>query len=132
MVIGGVLVVMALAGSSFRRWPLSVAMIYLAVGWALSPTGVGLLRVDPVTEAKALEHLTEVAVIVSLFVVGLKLRVPFRDRRWWLPVRLATVSMTLTVGLVAAVGVFALGLPVGTAVLLGACLLYTSPSPRDS
>lgn len=127
VVIGGVLAVMALAGSVLRRLPVSAAMIYLLVGYALSPAGVGLLRIDPVADATLLEHLTEVAVLVSLFVAGLKLRVPFRDRRWRLPVRLATASMAMTVGLVAAVGVFALGLPVGAAVLLGGILAPTDP-----
>ena len=127
VVIGGVLVVMALAGSVLRRLPLSAAMIYLAVGYALSPAGAGLLAIDPVADAAFLEHLTEVAVIVSLFTAGLKLRIPLSDRVWRLPVRLATASMAVTVGLLAAVGVFALGLPVGAAVLLGAVLAPTDP-----
>jgi NhaP-type Na+/H+ or K+/H+ antiporter len=125
--IGAVLVLMALGGTVLRRLPLSAAMIYLAVGYALSPAGVGLLHVDPVADAAVLEHLTEVAVIVSLFVAGLKLRVSVRDRLWRVPLRLATGSMAATVGLVAAVGVFALGLPVGAAVLLGAVLAPTDP-----
>jgi hypothetical protein len=32
--------------------------------------------------------------------------VPLRDRRWWLPLRLAFLSMALTVALIAAVGVW--------------------------
>ena len=82
---------------------------------------------DPVADATFLEHLTEIAVVVSLFTAGLKLRVPLSDRQWRTPVRLATLSMAITVGLVAAVGVFALGLPVGVAVLLGAILAPTDP-----
>lgn len=127
VVIGGVLVLMALAGSVLRRLPLSAAMVYMGVGFALSPAGAGLLAVDPVADAKVLEHLTEVAVIVSLFTAGLKLRVPLSDRLWRRPVLLATASMAVTVGLVAAVGVYALGLPVGAAVLLGAVLAPTDP-----
>jgi len=127
VVVGAVLVVMALAGTVLKRLPLSAAMIYLGVGYALSPAGAGLLRVDPVADATFLEHLTELAVVVSLFTAGLKLRVALSDRRWRLPIRLAVVSMTATVGLVAAFGVFALGLPVGAAVLLGAVLAPTDP-----
>jgi len=127
LIIGGVLVVMALAGSVLQRLPLSAAMLYLGVGYALSPAGAGLLSMDPVTDAALLEHLTEVAVIVSLFTAGLKLRVPLSDRLWRFPVLLATVSMAVSVGLVAAFGVFALGLPVGAAVLLGAVLAPTDP-----
>ena len=127
VVVGGVLVIMALTGTVLKRLPVSAAMIYLAVGFALGPAGVGLLRVDPVADAEFLEHLTEIAVIVSLFTAGLKLRVPLTDRQWWFPARLAVVSMAATVGVVAGFGVFVLGLPVGAAVLLGAVLAPTDP-----
>jgi NhaP-type Na+/H+ or K+/H+ antiporter len=102
-------------------------MIYLAVGFALGPAVAGAIAIDPVADAVVIEHLTEVAVVVSLFTAGLKLRVPPTDRLWRTPVRLAFVSMAVTVGLIAAVGVFALGLPVGAAVLLGAILAPTDP-----
>jgi len=118
---------MALAGSVLQRLPLSAAMIYLGVGFALSPVGAGLLTVNPVADATLLEHLTELAVTVSLFTAGLKLRVPLSDRQWRTPLRLATVSMAVTVGLIAAAGVFILGLPIGAAVLLGAVLAPTDP-----
>jgi NhaP-type Na+/H+ or K+/H+ antiporter len=49
------------------------------------------------------------------------------DHRWHLPLRLATLSMVITVGLVTLVGVYGLGLPVGAAVLLGAILAPTDP-----
>jgi NhaP-type Na+/H+ or K+/H+ antiporter len=53
--------------------------------------------------------------------------VPLTDRRWMLPVRLAFVSMALTVGLIAVVGVWGLGMSLGAAVLLGAILAPTDP-----
>ena len=37
VVVGGVLVFMALAGSVLNRLPFSAAMIYLAVGYAVGP-----------------------------------------------------------------------------------------------
>ncbi|MBA4067052.1 MAG: sodium:proton antiporter [Isosphaera sp.] len=126
-VVGAILVLMALAGSVLRRLPLSAAMVYVLLGYALSPVGAGLLALDPVRDATTLEHLTEVAVLVSLFTAGLKLRLPLSDSRWWLPTRLATVSMAVTVGLVAALGVLFLGLPLGLAALLGALLAPTDP-----
>lgn len=125
--IGGVLVVMALAGTVLKRLPLSAAMIYLGVGLLLSPSAANLLAADPVSDATRLEHVTEVAVIVSLFTAGLKLRAPFSDPQWRAPVLLATASMAVTVGLIAAFGVFVFGLPVGAGVLLGAILAPTDP-----
>ena len=65
--------------------------------------------------------------IISLFTTGLKLRVPLRDRQWWIPIGLASGSMVLTVGMVTLVGVYGLGLPLGGAVLLGAVLAPTDP-----
>jgi len=127
VIAGSVLVLMALAGSVLKRLPLSAAIVYLLVGFALSPAGAALLTVDAVTDAALLERLTEIAVIVSLFTAGLKLRVSLADPQWLTPVRLATVSMAITVVLIAAFGVFALGLPVGAAVLLGAVLAPTDP-----
>jgi NhaP-type Na+/H+ or K+/H+ antiporter len=78
-------------------------------------------------EAAIVERITEVAVIISLFTAGLKLRVPLRDPLWRLPVVLASWSMALTVGLIALVGVVALELPLGAAILLGAVLAPTDP-----
>ncbi|HEY0094044.1 MAG TPA: cation:proton antiporter, partial [Archangium sp.] len=79
------------------------------------------------TQKKLLETLTEVAVIISLFTTGLKLRAPLRAPRWRIAVRLAGVGMVVTVGLVTAAGVWLLGLPLGAAVLLGAVLAPTDP-----
>jgi len=66
-------------------------------------------------------------VVISLFTAGLKLRLPLRNRRWRPALLLASVAMTLTVGLIAAVGVYALGLSIGAAVLLGGVLAPTDP-----
>lgn len=125
--VGLLLLFMALAGSVLKRLPLSAAHFYLLAGVGLGPLGLGMLRVDPIEQAALLETLAEVAVILSLFAAGLKLRTPLTDALWKLPLRLATLSMTLTVALVAAVGVFLLGLPLGAAVLLGAILAPTDP-----
>ena len=88
---------------------------------------VGLLQLDIVTHASALERVTELAVIVSLFTAGLKLRVPVLDRRWLIAVRLAVISMALTVALVATAIVAVLGLPWGAAIIVGAILAPTDP-----
>jgi NhaP-type Na+/H+ or K+/H+ antiporter len=127
VVVGLLFVVMALAGSVLKRLPLSTAMLYLAAGAALGPHGAGLLNVDVYEQSEIWERVTEVAVLVSLFAAGLKLRIPFSDGRWILPVRLATVSMLVTVGLVALAGVALLGLSWGAAILLGAILAPTDP-----
>ncbi len=127
VVVGTLLVGMAAASTVVRRLPLTTALLYLAAGVALGPVGAGFVRLEPVRDSALLERLAEVAVLISLFGAGLKLRTALSDRRWQLPVRLATISMVLTVALVAAVGVYGLGLPLGAAVLLGAILAPTDP-----
>lgn len=127
ILIGLLLVGMALADGLLRRLPLSTSMLYLGVGVALGPVGLGMIRLDPVDSAVLLERVSEIAVIVSLFTAGLKLSTALSERRWWLPVRLAFVSMAITVGLITLAGVWLLGLPVGAAVLLGAVIAPTDP-----
>jgi sodium/hydrogen antiporter len=127
LLAGATLILMALLGSLVKRLPLTSSMIYLLIGVLLGPLAAGLVRIDPLESAKSLEHLTELAVIVSLFTAGLKLRTPLSDVLWRVPVRLATLSMMLTVGLIAVAGVYGLGLSWGAAVLLGAVLAPTDP-----
>jgi NhaP-type Na+/H+ or K+/H+ antiporter len=127
-VIAGILLVgIALSGSVLKRLPLTAAVIYLAAGAALGPWGAGLLQIDALRDAELLERITEVAVIISLFTAGLKLRIPGTDRRWRPAILLASFAMLLTVVALAMFAVLVLGLPVGAAVLLGAVLAPTDP-----
>lgn len=125
--VGLLLIVMTMTSSLISRVPFSSAILYLAVGVCIGPWGLGLLVLDPVKDAHFLERLTEIAVLISLFTVGLKLELPLRDRRWRIPMQLASVSMVVTVGLITAVGVWLLNLPLGAAVLLGGILAPTDP-----
>lgn len=126
--IGGglLLIAMALANSLMKRIPVSNAIIYLAVGYAFGIWGTNVLRVNPVTDAPILERITEVALLVSLFSAGLKLRLPLHDSRWCLSGRLAVKTMIITIALFAALA-FLLGLNLGAAILLGAVLAPTDP-----
>ena len=128
MVIGALLIAITLGNSFIARLPLSASMLYLLVGVGLGPLGWGLVVLDPFElDTVLIERLTEIAVLISLFTAGLKLDLPLRHPRWQLPLRLATLSMVLTVGAVAALGHWALGLPLGAAVLLAAILAPTDP-----
>ena len=127
LVVGALLLVVALVASSVQRLPMTETMIYLAAGLALGPLGFGLFSLDPLVDAGLLERLAEVAVIISLFTTGLKLRAPWHDPQWQGSLRLAFVSMVLTVGLITLVGIYLLKLPLGAAVLLGGILAPTDP-----
>jgi sodium/hydrogen antiporter len=127
VITGALLIGMALAGTVLKRLPLTASMFYLTAGALLGPWGAGLLHVNALSDASALERLTEIAIIISLFTAGLKLRLPASDRRWRTAILLATVAMVLTIGGVAAFAVAAVGLPLSAAVLLGAVLAPTDP-----
>ena len=127
VIVGVLLVVMALSGSVLARLPLSTAMLYLLVGLAVSPLGLGLLWADSAKHSVLLETLTEIVVLISLFSAGLKLSSALSDRRWLLPLRLAVLSMVVTVLGIAAVGTIFMGLSVGAAILLGGILAPTDP-----
>lgn len=127
LIVGALLISIALLGTLLRRLPVSTALLYLGAGYALGPAGLNLMAPDPLRYSAILERACEVAVLISLFAVGLKLGAPFSDRSWRLPIRLALVSMTLTVALIAVVGTLLLGLPLGAAVLLGAIVAPTDP-----
>jgi NhaP-type Na+/H+ or K+/H+ antiporter len=126
-IVGGLLIFMALAGSVLARLPFSGSMIYILVGLAVSPLWLHLSQLQPVASSQFVEHLTEVVVLVSLFTSGLKLSAGINDRQWLLPVRLATVSMVVTVAIITLVGWGLLGLPVGAALLLAGILAPTDP-----
>jgi NhaP-type Na+/H+ or K+/H+ antiporter len=127
LIIGALLILMGLSGSVLKRLPLSPAMLYLAIGFALGPSGIALVTLDPYHDAHWLTQLTEVALLISLFSVGLRLRVAINDPMWQLPVRLGVLGMLATIALLACANFFLVGLSLGGAVLLAAMLAPTDP-----
>lgn len=127
LLVGGVMLAMGLTPPLIRRLPVTTAMLYLAVGLAVGPTGFQLFHFNPLKESALLEVLTEVAVLISLFAAGVKMPVPVRLAQWRNPLLLAFAGMAVSVLLVAGFAHYALGLSVGAAVLLGAILAPTDP-----
>ncbi|RQR62758.1 cation transporter [Burkholderia sp. Bp9126] len=127
LIVGAVLLAMGIATSALRRLPCSTAMIYLLLGWLLGPAGAGLLQLDLSTDAALLRRVVEVALLVSLFAIGLRLRVPLPDPLWRVPCRLGFLAMVVTVPALAACATFVLGLGVGPALLFAAIVAPTDP-----
>ncbi len=127
LLVGGLLLARGLTATILKRLPVTPAIIYLAVGLLVGPTVLDVFHFNPLKESALLEVLTEVAVLISLFSAGIKMPVPVRFARWRAPILLATVSMVISVGLVAAFAYYFLGLPLGAGVLLGAILAPTDP-----
>jgi sodium/hydrogen antiporter len=124
---GAVLLFMALSSAYIRRLPVTTSAIYLALGLAVSPAWLGLVRIDFAESKLWLEHLTEVAVIVSLFIGGLKLRLPYDNPAWRAAFRLAAPVMLASIAGVAAFAHYAFGLDWALSILLGAMLAPTDP-----
>jgi hypothetical protein len=80
MIIGTLLVVMALSMTVLQRLPLTTSLSYLVVGILLGPFFLGMIQLDPIQQPALLEKVTEVAVVISLFTTGLKLRLPLSDK----------------------------------------------------
>ena len=127
VLVGVLLIVIALLGRLLDRLPVSPAMIYLLVGMSLGPAALNAIELHPLRELALLERLSEVALLIALFTVGIKLRVPVGDARWRLPLRLATLSMLATVAGIMLVAWLFFGFSPGLALVLGAALAPTDP-----
>ena len=127
LLVGGLLLARGLTSAMLQRLPFTPAIVYLAVGMLVGPTVLNLFHFNPLKESALLEVLTEVVVLISLFSAGVKMPAPVSLARWRAPILLATVSMALSVAMVAVFAYFILGLPLGAGVLLGAILAPTDP-----
>jgi sodium/hydrogen antiporter len=125
--VGALFLIMALSSGYLRRLPVTTSAIYLALGLGISSVGLGLIRIDFIESKVWLEHLTEIAVIVSLFIGGLKLRLPLRDPAWIAAYRLAAPVMIASIAGVAAFAHYVFGFEWALAILLGAVLAPTDP-----
>ncbi len=126
-VLGVLLLILALA-SAFLRWlPVTTSLIYLGFGVLIGQLGIGLWEMEFLHIAGWMEHLTEVAVLVSLFVSGLKLRMPLRHPAWKSAYVLAGPVMLACIGGVTLLCHYVFGLSWGVAVLIGAILAPTDP-----
>ncbi|MGH6622707.1 MAG: cation:proton antiporter [Burkholderiaceae bacterium] len=125
LLIGALLVAMAFNSRLVQRLPLSPAMLYLGVGYAMGPGGTGLLNAEILRDASAIEMAAEIAVLVTLFAVGLRLQTPRQS--WHIAARLASFGMIVTIAVTALAAHLLLGLPALMAFLLAAILAPTDP-----
>ena len=102
LLVGGLLLARGLTATILQRSPITPAMFYLALGLLLGPSVLNLFHFNPLQQSALLEVLTEVVVLISLFSAGVKMPAPVSFSRWRAPILLASVSMALSVGMVAA------------------------------
>ena len=113
-----------------ERGPISLAMVYVAIGYAVFALPFGLPSLAPVVEpmqAGAAEYLTEFIVIVSLLGAGLAIDRKLSWRAWRQIWPLLVILMPLSIATVAWLGWAWLGLAPAAAILLAASLSPTDP-----
>ena len=107
------------------RWSANPVLFGLAVGIIAGPPGLHLLEPHVVEDSGLIESVSEIVLLVSLFCVGLRLRVPFEWRLWRMPLRLATLTMLATATFAAAAAHVLFDMNLLEALLLGAVLAPT-------
>lgn len=125
--IGGLLLLMSMASGWIRQLPMTTFSLYLVAGIIAGPWVLGLLHVDVVGHVTGIARITTVALVISLFMTGLKLRLGFRAPGWRMACRLALPAMVLTVAGVCMIAHWAFALPWPLALLLGAIAAPTDP-----
>jgi sodium/hydrogen antiporter len=115
----------ARADLPLTRWSAYPILLGLGVGILVGPAGLHLLEPHVVEDSGLVESLSETLLLVTLFCVGLRLRVPFVWHFWRIPLRLATLTMFATATLAAAAAHVLFGMSLVAALLLGAVLAPT-------
>jgi NhaP-type Na+/H+ or K+/H+ antiporter len=126
---GLAVVIGAVAMTRQSRWGFPPSVVYVALGavGALALSLLDVAPIDPQHDHVLVERLTELALIVAVFSAGLTIEREVRRRSWLSIGLLLVVVMPLTILAIAGFGVWAMGLPFGAALLLGAVLAPTDP-----
>ena len=124
--LGALILLVAWVPTLTPKLPLSLPIICIGIGFALF-SQLGAEELQPTEHVRTLEILTELTVIISLAGAGLKIDDPLKWRHWTDTQRLLGITMPLTIGGIAALGAYYLGLPWETALLIGAVIAPTDP-----
>ena len=119
---------MAWMPSISQKTKISYSILYVLVGILLYMLFGRLLPLpDPIMENDMTLHLTEMVVIISLMGSGLKIDQPFSFKKWSVPFRLVSITMVLSIAIVAILAVYLFKFDWASAILLGAVLAPTDP-----
>ena len=117
----------ALLPKLLRNAPLSMPMVFLAAGMLAFTFIPELPDPDPLQYGEFTTHLTEVCVIISLMGAGLALDRPVGRRKWSTTWRMLGIAMPICIVALTLLGLWALGLGLGAALLVAAALAPTDP-----
>ncbi|SKC21536.1 sodium/proton antiporter, CPA1 family [Kosakonia radicincitans] len=124
---GCLLLLMSLSYGWINRAPVSVFGLYLLVGIACGPWVFNILNIDIAAHATLTSRVTEIAMAASLFITGLKIRLPLTSPYWKMGIKLALPGMLLTIGGMMLVAHFMADLSWPLSLALAAILAPTDP-----
>ena len=125
LVFGGLLMVGALISGLVKRSFLSLAALFVLVGFVLGEGGLEVL--DFGARSEFVHDLAVVALVVILFRDGLEVESEMLQREWHLPFRKLVLGMPITGAIVACAAHWIVGLDWLESALLGALLSPTDP-----
>jgi NhaP-type Na+/H+ or K+/H+ antiporter len=124
-IIGVVIIVSALLSGLIDRSGLPQVAVFLALGAALGPYGLGLLYVGP--DSATLRVVATLSLALVLFTDAVTLNIKEVRQRASLAFRLVGPGTLLTAALIAVAGCWLLGLSIAEAAILGAALASCDP-----
>jgi sodium/hydrogen antiporter len=127
LLLGLVLLLTTLGVALLKRFNLTTTMVYIALGLLAGPLFLDLAPQDPREAIPVLKRVSELAVILSLIVVGIRIGRPLTWDGWRSTTRLILIVMPATIATIALAGHWLFGLAFGPAILLGAVLAPTDP-----
>ncbi|MEU4672358.1 cation:proton antiporter [Amycolatopsis sp. NPDC023774] len=107
--------------------PLVMLVAGILLGLAPLPAPYGSGWAEPSEHLAGVESFTQLGILVALAGAGLSVDRPFGPRKWGSTWRLLVLALPLTIGAVAVLGWWWLGLVPAAALLLGAVLAPTDP-----
>ncbi|HYE66521.1 MAG TPA: cation:proton antiporter [Pyrinomonadaceae bacterium] len=124
-IIGIVIVVSALLSGLIERSGLPQVAVFLAIGAALGPVGLGVLNLT--LDSSALRVVATLSLALVLFTDAVSLNISEVRRHATLALRVLGPGTLLSAALTALIGWWLLGLPLAGAAILGAALASTDP-----
>jgi NhaP-type Na+/H+ or K+/H+ antiporter len=127
IIIGAAALAMAWMPALTKKIKVSYSILYVLLGFLLYSFLDALPEPNPTKQTGVTLRLTELVVIISLMGTGLKIDEQFSFKRWRIPIRLVSITMLVSIAVIALLGYYWLGFTLSSAMLLGAALAPTDP-----